>query len=398
MADKTAHRIDALQESSTLRMAKISRELKSQGQEIVNLNLGEPDFDTPEPIRQAAIDAINEGYTHYPPVAGYPELRQAIVDKFKRENNLSFNTSQVIVSTGAKQSIINVLMSILNKGDEIIIPTPFWVSYPEMVKLSEATSVFIKSTVENNYKITPEQLEKAITPRTRAFIYSSPCNPSGSVYSHEELQGLVNVFAKYPDIHVISDEIYEHINYVGKHVSIAQFPEMKDRVAVINGVSKSFAMTGWRIGYLGGAEWLVKACEKLQGQFTSGACSISQRAALAALTEDMRPTEEMCEAFTRRRTFIADKVREIPGVTFNMPEGAFYLFPDVSSYYGKSYNGHVISNGEDLSMYLLQEGKVSVVSGEGFGAPECIRISFAASHKTIEAGIDQIKEALAKLK
>jgi aspartate aminotransferase len=398
MADNTAHRIEELQESSTLKMAKISRELKAQGQDIVNLNLGEPDFDTPEHIRQAAIEAINQGYTHYPPVAGYPELRQAVSDKFRNENNLHYTTSQVIVSTGAKQSIINVLMSILNKGDEIIIPSPFWVSYPEMVKLSEATSVFIKTTAASNYKITPEQLEAAITPRTRAFIYSSPCNPSGAVYSREELKGLVEVFAKHPQIHIISDEIYEHINYVGKHVSIAEFPEVHDRVAVINGVSKAFAMTGWRIGYMGGPEWLVKACEKLQGQFTSGACSISQRAALAALTEDMRPTERMCEAFTRRRSFIAEKMREIEGVTFNMPEGAFYLFPDMSYYYGKSYGGFTVKDGDDLSMYLLQEARVSVVSGDGFGSPECIRMSFAASHGAIEDGVQQIKEALAKLK
>lgn len=398
MAETAAHRIDELQESSTLKMAKISRELKAQGMDIVNLNLGEPDFETPENIRQAAIDAINEGYTHYPPVAGYADLREAIVEKFKTQNGLNFKTSQVMVSTGAKQSLINVLMSLLNKGDEIIIPAPFWVSYPEMVKLSEATSVIIKTTAENNYKITPEQLEQAITPRTKAFIYSSPCNPTGAVYSREELQGLVNVFAKHPEIYVISDEIYEHINYVGKHVSIAQFPEMHDRVAVVNGVSKAFAMTGWRIGFLGAPEWLAKACEKLQGQFTSGACSISQRAALAALTEGMGPTDEMVEAFARRRTFIADKMREIPGIRFNMPEGAFYLLPDVSYYYGKSYNGEVIRNGDDLSMYLLKEARVSVVSGEGFGAPECIRMSFAASHKMIEAGVNQMKEALAKLK
>ncbi len=398
MDNVLAQRISLMQESSTLKMAKMSRELASKGIDIVNLSLGEPDFDTPDHIKKAAIDAINNNFTHYPPVSGYPELRQAVADKFLRENGLSYNASQTIVSTGAKQSIINVLLSILQEGDEVIIPAPFWVSYPEMVKFSEAKPVFVFAGIEQNFKITPEQLEKAITPQTKAFIYSNPNNPTGSFYNHEELKGLAEVLARHPKVHIVSDEIYEHINYVGGHASLASFPEIFDRTIVINGVSKSFAMTGWRIGYAAGPQNIINACEKIQGQVTSGACTISQKAAYAGLTSDMEPTRKMAAAFHERRDFIVDKLKSVPGIISNTPQGAFYVFPEVSSYFGKQYNGETISNSEELSLYLLREGHVSMVSGTGFGAPNNIRISFAASKETIEKGIDRMTEALSKLK
>ena len=397
MDNVLAQRISLLQESSTLKMAKMSRELSAKGLDIVNLSLGEPDFDTPDHIKKAAIEAINNNFTHYPPVSGFPELRQAVADKFLRENGLTYNASQVIVSTGAKQSIINVLMSILQTGDEVIIPAPFWVSYPEMVKLSEAKSVFIHAGIDQDFKITPEQLEAAITPKTKAFIYSNPSNPTGSFYTHEELKGLAEVFARHPRVHIISDEIYEHINYTGAHASLASFPEIFDRTIVINGVSKSFAMTGWRIGYAAGAQNIITACEKIQGQVTSGACSISQKAAYAALTSDMAPTRKMAAAFKERKDFIVEKLKSVPGIISNVPQGAFYVFPDVSYYFGKQYNSETISDSEELSLYLLKNGHVSMVSGTGFGAPNNIRISFAASKENIEKGIDRMAEALSKL-
>ncbi len=398
MDNVLAQRISLLQESSTLKMAKMSRELAAKGLDIVNLSLGEPDFDTPDHIKKAAIEAINNNFTHYPPVSGFPELRQAVADKFLRENGLTYNASQVIISTGAKQSIINVLMSILQTGDEVIIPAPFWVSYPEMVKLSEAKSVFIHAGIDQDFKITPEQLEQAITSKTKAFIYSNPSNPTGSFYTHEELKGLAEVFARHPKVHIISDEIYEHINYIGAHASLASFPEIFDRTIVINGVSKSFAMTGWRIGYAAGAQNIITACEKIQGQVTSGACSISQKASYAALTSDMAPTRKMAAAFKGRKDFIVAKLKSVPGIISNVPQGAFYVFPDISYYFGKQYNGETISNSEELSLYLLREAHVSMVSGTGFGAPNNIRISFAASKENIETGIERMKEAIEKLK
>jgi aspartate aminotransferase len=397
MQDILAHRLDHLNESSTLKMAKMSREMKAKGFDIINLSLGEPDFDTPMHIKQAAIEAINQNYSHYPPVSGYPELRQAIADKFLRENGLSYMASQVIVSTGAKQAIYNALMSILDIGDEVIIPGPYWVSYPEMVKMAEGTSVFVNAGIEQDFKITPAQLEKAITSKTKAFVYSNPSNPTGSFYNHEELKGLAEVFAKYPNFYIISDEIYEHINFTGKHASLASFPEIFDRCIVINGVSKSFAMTGYRMGYLAAKQEIASACEKIQGQVTSGACSISQRATLKALTSDMTPTYEMGAEFLKRRDFIVNKLKNIPGLISNVPQGAFYVFPDASYYIGKQHDGGKINNTTELSLYLLQNAHVSLVSGAGFGAENNIRLSFAASMDNIDMAIDRLAESLGKL-
>jgi aspartate aminotransferase len=379
-------------------MAKLSRDLKAKGLDIISLSLGEPDFDTPEFIKEAAILAIRENYTHYPPVAGYQDVKEAIVRKFKDENGLDYTANQVIVSTGAKQSIINVLLCILDEGEEVIIPSPFWVSYPEMVKLTGAKTVFMKSKLEDDYKITPDQLEAAITPRTRAFIFSSPCNPTGSVYSKEELMALAEVFKRHPQIMIVSDEIYEYINYVGEHASFAHIPELFERTAVINGMSKGFAMTGWRIGYMGGPEWLVKACEKMQSQFTSAASSISQRATLAALNGSRLPSHVMCDAFRRRRDELINALKPIKDLKYNNPEGAFYLFPDVSAYYGKSYNGQTVSNSNDFSMYLLREAQVSTVPGKGFGDDKCIRLSYAASDDDIREAARRICEAVEKLR
>jgi aspartate aminotransferase len=397
MPELTTQRIQHINEPSTIRMSRLSRELKEQGKDVINLSLGEPDFDTPAHIRKAAMEAIEQGYTHYPPVAGYPELKQAIIEKFKRDNNLTFSPSQIVVSNGAKQAIINIVLSLIEKGDEVLVPSPFWVSYPEMIKLSEGKTVYISGSMQNDYKITPEQLEAAITPRTKAFIYSSPCNPTGSYYTYEELKGLAAVFARYPHVYIISDEIYEHINYTGKHTSIAQFPELEGRVIVINGVSKAFAMTGWRIGYMGGPEWLAKASDKVQGQFTSGACSISQRASIAALTMDLSPTYEMRDQFRKRRDLVIEKIKQIPNIKYTVPQGAFYLFPDVSYYYGKQHEGVTIRDADDLCMYLLDKAFVSLVPGTGFGCPECIRMSFAASEENLAKAIDRIKDCLSKL-
>ncbi len=397
MAEKVAQRILNIHESSTLRMAKLSRELKEKGVDVINLSLGEPDFDTPQHIKAAAIQSINEGFTHYPPVSGYLELKKAIVNKFKTENNLSYQPSQIVVSTGAKQSIINVILSIIEKGDEVLVPSPFWVSYPEMIKMAEATPVFVHATIETDYKITPQQLEAAITPKTKAVVYSSPSNPTGSYYTEDELRSLAEVFQRHPQVFVISDEIYEHINFTGKHTSIAQIPGMYDRTIVVNGVSKAFAMTGWRIGYMAGPEWIAKACEKLQGQFTSGASSISQRATLAALTSSLEPTYKMRDAFKERRDLVIKKMERLYNCKFNIPQGAFYLFPDVSCYFGTSYNGTTVKDAEDLAMYLLEEAKVTVVAGTGFGCEQCIRISFAASKEELSTALDRIADALEKL-
>ncbi len=398
MTEFITDRIRNIQESSTLRMSKLSRELKEQGQDIINLSIGEPDFDTPDHIKLAAIAAIEENYTHYPPVAGYPELRRAIVEKFKNDNGLTYKASQVIVSTGAKQSLMNVIFCTLQEGDEIIVPQPCWVSYPEMIKLSCAKVNYIKAGIDSGFKISARELEAAITPKTRAFIYSSPNNPTGSFYSHEELAELAKVFARHPNILIISDEIYEHINFTGKHASLAQFPELYDQVVVINGVSKAFAMTGWRIGYMAGPEWLAQACEKLQGQFTSGACSISQRAALAALTSSLAPTKEMCKTFQKRRELVVRLFNGIEGFRFHAPEGAFYLFPDISVFFGKSFDGELIKNDEDFCMFILKEAKVTLVAGSGFGDADCVRISFAASSDQLEEAAGRIKEAIKLLK
>ena len=391
-------RVISLAESQTIGMSKLSRELTSQGIDIVNLSLGEPDFVTPLHIREAAKKAIDDGFTFYPPIAGFAELRKAISEKFKRENNLDFSPQQVIISTGAKQSIANVVLSIINPGDEVIIPLPYWVSYIEIVKLAEGKTVAVNTSIESDFKITPAQLEAAITPLTKLFIFSSPCNPTGTVYTKDELQGLAEVFKKHPNVYILSDEIYEHINFMGKHESIAQFEYLKDRMIVVNGVSKSFAMTGWRIGYIGAPKLIADACEKIQGQFTSGASSISQKAAEAALNLDLQPTLEMKSAFRRRRDLVISLMKTIPHLKVNKPEGAFYVFPDVSSYYSKSFEGKKINNSTDLCMYLLHHGNVSLVPGDAFGDKNCLRFSYAASDEKLIEAIKRIKAALLLLK
>jgi len=395
---KLANRLNTIVESNTLRMSKLSRELQAQGKDVINLSLGEPDFQTPQHIKDAAKKAIDDGYTFYTPVVGYLDLRQAISEKFKNENNLFYPADQIVVSTGAKQAIINVLLSLLNPGDEVIVPTPFWVSYSEMVKISEGIPVYVYSDVTQDYKATAAQIEAAITPKTKVFIFSSPCNPTGSVFSKEELFAIAKMFEKYPDIYIISDEIYEHINFVGKHESIGQFDFIKDRVITVNGVSKGFAMTGWRLGYIGAPKEIAQACEKLQGQFTSGANSIAQRAALAALQSDLTPTFEMKKAFQRRRDLVLGLMKEIDGFKLNIPEGAFYVFPDVSSYFGKSNGTLTINNCEDLCMYILYNANVSIVGGDSFGAPECVRFSYATSDDKLVEAIRRIKEVLQNLK
>lgn len=381
-----AERLSRIEEPQTIKMAKLSRALKAEGKDIIDLSLGEPDFRTPEYIVEAAIQAMKDGYTKYPPVAGYPELRQAIADKFQRDNQLVYKPEEVMVCTGAKQCIANAVLSIINPGDEVIIPTPFWVTYSDIVKLAEGVVVEVKSTLQNDFKITPQQLEDAITPKTRLFIFSSPCNPTGSIYSKEELRGLADVFMKHPDIFIISDEIYEYINFVGAHESIAQFPELKDRVVVINGLSKGYAMTGWRLGFVAGNKELISSCEKIQSQFTSGPNSITQRAAITALNAGRGSADEMQQAFKDRRDFVVQALKTIPGVAVNNPPGAFYVFPDISSFFGK----HSIHNAMDMCMYLLSEAMVSTVTGEAFGDPNCIRISYAT-------GMDNLKEAMKRI-
>ncbi|CAN5591875.1 pyridoxal phosphate-dependent aminotransferase [soil metagenome] len=391
-------RINYLEESQTIGMSKLSRELSAKGIDIINLSLGEPDFITPEHIRSAAKKAIDDGFTHYTPIAGFPELRKAISEKFKRENHLDYSAEQIVVSTGAKQAIANVLLSLIDPGDEVIIPLPYWVSYIEVVKLAEGKCVAPVTTFENDFKISPEQLEKAITPKTKMFVFSSPCNPTGSVYTREELKALAAVFEKHPGVFILSDEIYEHINFLDSHCSIGEFENVKDRVIIVNGCSKGYAMTGWRIGYIGAPQWIAAACDKMQGQFTSGTSSISQKAAIAALSNDNKPTLEMQEAFRRRRDLVLRLMKEIPGLKVNEPKGAFYVFPDCSSYYGKSFEGTIIKNSTDLCMYLLHHAHVSVVMGEAFGAPNYFRLSYAASDEKLTEAIRRIKEALLRLK
>lgn len=392
-----ANRLNRISEPQTIKMAKLSRELKSQGHNVVDLSLGEPDFSTPKHICDAAVAAMNNGFTKYTPVAGIPELRQAICDKLKRDNGLDYAPEEVIVSTGAKHSIANAVLSIINPGDEVIIPTPYWVTYSALVDLAEGNVKFIPCGIDSDFKLSPERLEAAITDRTRLFMFSSPCNPTGSVYTHDELAALAAVFEKYPDIYIISDEIYEYINYTGQHASIASFAALRNRVIIVNGMSKGFAMTGWRIGYIAGPKAIVQACEKMQSQFTSGTNSIAQRASVAALTSDLTPTLEMTAAFKQRRDYIIPALAKIPGIKINMPPGAFYAFPDVSSFFGKTDGQYHIANDEDLSMYLLHKAHVTTVNGSAFGSPECIRISFATSMDMLEEAVRRITDALSAL-
>ncbi len=385
-------------EPETLKMAKLGRELRAKGIDVIDLSLGEPDFDTPQHIKDAAIKAIQDNWSHYTPVPGFLDLREAVCTKLKRDNNLDYKPEQIVVSTGAKQSLANAILALVDEGDEVIIPTPYWVTYSELVKIARGKVVEIKSKAANQFKISAAELEAAITPQTKVFLFSSPCNPSGTVYSKAELAAFAEVFRKYPSITILSDEIYEYINFVGAHESIAQFDDLKDRVVLINGLSKGFAMTGWRIGYIAAHADIAKACEKVQGQFTSGTCSIAQKAGVTALTTDLRPTREMAEEFTRRRKRVLELVREIPGIQCPEPDGAFYIFPDVSSYYGKSDGQTTVTNAPDFSMYLLNNAHVSSVMGDAFGEPNCVRFSFANSMEKIEEGWKRIKEALEKLK
>lgn len=390
-------RLASLSPSETLAMSQKSSELKAQGIDVINLSVGEPDFNTPDHIKAAAQKAIDDNFSFYSPVPGYMDLRKSICNKLKRENGLDFTPDQIIVSNGAKQSVCNIILSIVGPGDEVIVPAPYWVSYVEMVKLAEGTNVIVSAGIDQDFKITPEQLEAAITPKTKALILCSPSNPTGSVYSKEELKGLADVIARYPQVIVIADEIYEHINYIGTHQSIAQFENIRDRVAIVNGVSKAYAMTGWRLGYIAAPLWIAKACNKLQSQYTSGPCSIAQKAAVAAYDGDQTCVEEMRKAFERRRNLVYDLAKEIPGFNVNKPQGAFYLFPEVSAYFGKSYNGRVIDNAADLAMFLLEEGHVATVGGAAFGAPECLRFSYATSDENLKEALRRIKETLAKL-
>ncbi len=395
--NQLSDRLNSLSPSATLAMSQKSSELKAQGIDIINLSVGEPDFNTPEHIKEAAKQAIDDNFSRYSPVAGYPALRNAIVEKLKKENGLEYTAAQISCANGAKQSVCNTIMALMNKGDEAIVPAPYWVSYPEMVKLAEGVPVIVSAGIEQDFKITPSQLEAAITPRTRVLILCSPSNPTGSVYSKEELAALAEVLAKHERVIVIADEIYEHINYIGKHESIAQFESIKDRVVIVNGVSKAYAMTGWRIGFIAGPEWIVKGVNKLQGQYTSGPCSVSQKAAEAAYTGTQEPVETMRKAFERRRDLIVKLAKEIPGFEVNFPQGAFYLFPKCDSFFGKKYGERVISNADDLAMYLLEVGHVACVGGTSFGAPECIRMSYATSDENIVEAMRRIKEALANL-
>jgi aspartate aminotransferase len=396
--DLLSKRITELTESQTLAMAARSRELAAKGIDVINLSLGEPDFQTPEHVREAAKLAIDQGYSFYTPVAGYAETREAVVQKLSRDNGLQYTADQIVTSTGAKQSIINVLLCLLNPGDEIIIPTPYWVSYLSMVQLAEGKAILVPAGVEQDFKITPAQLEGAITTKTKAFLFSSPCNPTGSVYTKAELEGLAAVFAQHPHITVISDEIYEYINFEGQHHSIAAIGNMIERTVVVNGLSKGFAMTGWRFGYIAAPIEIAKACVKLQGQFTSATSSITQRAAIAALTGDLAPTFEMREAFRRRRKLVLDGLSKIPGLRCNQPTGAFYVFPDVSGFFGKHCGEYNIQNADDLATYLLVEGHVAVVTGEAFGAPNCIRLSYATSDQKLQTAMERMQKALGNLK
>lgn len=392
--NQLSDRINNLSTSATLAMAAKARELKEQGKDIIGLSLGEPDFNTPDFIKDAAIKGINENYNSYTPVDGYTELKEAVITKFKRDNNLNYTLPQIVVSTGAKQSLFNVASVLLNKGDEVILPCPYWVSYRDIVKLNDGIPVEVKTDIENDFKMTAAQLEAAITPKTKMIWYSSPCNPSGSVYSKEELRALADVLKKHPNIYVLSDEIYEHINFIGDHFSMAQFDDMFDRTITVNGVSKAFAMTGWRIGYIGAPDWIARACNKMQGQITSGANCIAQRAVITALEADPSKVQYMVDEFKVRRELILNLLNDIPGFKTNEPEGAFYVFPDVSAYFGQTLKGKTIQNATDMSLFLLEEALVATVTGDAFGNPNCIRISYAASQDNIKEAIKRIKEAL----
>ena len=394
-------RIRNLSESETLAMTRISRELKALGNDVIALSIGEPDFNTPDFVKEAAKKSIDENYTHYSPVPGYMELREAISKKFKRDNNLDYSPEQIVVSTGAKQSIANAVLCLVDPGDEVIVPTPYWVSYKEIIKLAEAVEINIPATIEQDFKVTAEQIEKAITPKTKLIMFNSPCNPSGSIYTKEELKAIAEVIAKYPNIYIISDEIYEHINFVGKHESFAQFDFIYDKVITVNGVSKGFAMTGWRLGFIGAPKNIASACNKFQGQFTSGTCSISQRAAIAALEADpkqLKEIKDMLIAFRERRDLVLKLLNDIPGVITNVPNGAFYIFPNISYYFGKSDGETVINNSKDLCMYLLNKEFVALVPGEAFGSPDCVRFSYATSKDVLREAVRRIKEGLSKLK
>lgn len=392
--NQLSDRINNLSTSATLAMAAKARELRAEGKDIIGLSLGEPDFDTPDFIKNAAIKAINENYNSYTPVDGYVELKEAIINKFKRDNKLEYTLPQIVVSTGAKQALFNVASAMLNEGDEVILPCPYWVSYADIVKLNDGVPVEVKTSIENDFKMTAAQLEAAITPKTKMIWYSSPCNPSGSVYSKDELRALADVLQKHPNIYVVSDEIYEHINFIGGHYSMAQFDDMFDRTITVNGVSKAFAMTGWRIGYIGAPDFIARACNKMQGQVTSGANCIAQRAVITALEAPASSIQYMVDEFKVRRKLILDLISEIDGFKANEPEGAFYVFPNVSAYFGKTIKGKTINNATDMSLFLLEEALVATVTGEAFGNPDCIRISYAASQENIKEAIKRIKEAL----
>lgn len=394
--EKYSARLNRLSFSQTFVMSNKVREMKANGIDVISLTLGEPDFDVPQDIKTAAFDAINNNFSHYSPVPGFLDLRQAICDKLKRDNNLDYQPSQICVSNGAKQSIINVLASIINDGDEVILPAPYWVSYDEMVKMMGGKSVFIETSIDNDFKMTAEQLEKAITPKTKALLYSSPCNPSGSYYRYEELEKIANVVAKYPQITIISDEIYEYINYDGKHTSIAEFPQVYEQTAVINGMSKAFAMTGWRIGYSACPTWLAKGCEKIQGQMTSGANTMAQKASVTALKTDPSEYRYMIDEFKKRREIVYELVKKIPGFKVNYPEAAFYFFPDISYYIGKNLNGKAINDADDFAMFLLEEAHVGTVGGVSFGNSTCIRFSYAASENELKEAMRRIKDCLEK--
>lgn len=390
-------RLLAMEESATIAMAKKSRELKAQGKDVISLSLGEPDFHTPKFIKEAAVEALDQNYTTYTPVPGYDDLRERIANKFLRDNKLTYAKDQIVVSTGAKQSIANLVLSLINPGDEVIIPAPYWVSYLEIVKVAEGVPVVISAGIDKDFKITGADLEAAITPKTKMLMFSTPCNPTGSVYSKEELQDIARVLAKYPQVIAMSDEIYEHINFVGKHESLAQFPEIYNQVVTVNGVSKAWAMTGWRLGYIGAPKEIATACDKVQGQFTSATCSITQRATIAAMNADPSVLKDMIAAFESRRNLVIEGLRSILGLRVNKPEGAFYVFPDCSSYFGKQFNGQIITNSDDLCMYLLEVGLVACVGGAAFGDPNCFRISYAASEETLQKAVDRIATALSQL-
>ncbi len=395
---KLSSRLDLFAEPETLKMAKLGRELRAQGADVIDLSLGEPDFDTPDHIKQALKKAVDDNFSHYTPVAGYPDLREAVCTKLRRDNGLEYKQENILVSTGAKQSLANVVMAVVDKGDEVVIPTPYWVTYSEIVKLAEGNVVLVRTKIENKYKLTAQELEAAITEKTRLFIFSSPCNPSGSVYSKAELEVLAEVFRKHPKVLIISDEIYEYINFVGKHESIAQFEDLKDRIIIINGLSKGYAMTGYRLGYIAADPAIVKACEKLQGQYTSGANAVTQRGAIEALTGDLKPSLEMNVEFTKRRARMLELLKSIPGVSIAEPDGAFYVFPVVNEYFGKKVGEELIKDADDLCMYLLNTAHVSTVTGRAFGEPDCIRISFANSMSKIEEAMSRITKAMGALK